>query len=186
MYVVVGHSIGLRAVMDEKLHEEITRGLWWFMCSLIGGVAICFIIFSYCFEQKLQKRVTRPIMELSNQIKNPKEFMAARNKSVDIYTRRSTFARKFTPTWLKDPGNSSNTSNDASTEIDMVSHRSSEQDTPKRGSSFGRTIIGRAFSSYERQLDQDQKMSNLKSINEVAALRSVFYNFFDTQAVNSN
>lgn len=65
MYVVVGHSVALRNVMDDKLHEEITRGLWWFMLSLIGGVAICFIIFSWVFERKLQKRVTHPIMELS-------------------------------------------------------------------------------------------------------------------------
>jgi len=65
MYIVVGHSVGLNLVMDEQLHKEITRGLYWFMFSLVGGVAICFVIFSYCFEQRLQVRVTKPIQELS-------------------------------------------------------------------------------------------------------------------------
>ena len=88
MYIVVGHSVGLNLVMDDMLHQEITRGLWWFMSSLVGGVAICFVIFSICFEKRLQVRVTKPIQELSQQIKNPKEFMAARNRGVDIYARR--------------------------------------------------------------------------------------------------
>ena len=66
MIVVVGHSAALRFVMDEKLHEEIARGLWWFMLSLLGGVAICFVLFSYCFERRLQTRVTKPIQKLSD------------------------------------------------------------------------------------------------------------------------
>lgn len=90
MYVVVGHSASLTYVMDEHLNDEIERGLVWFMLSLVGGVAVCFIIFSCCFERRLQVKVTKPISELSKQIKNPKEFMAARNKSVDFYARKNT------------------------------------------------------------------------------------------------
>lgn len=93
MYVVVGQSASLTYVMDEHLNSEIERGLVWFMLSLVGGVAICFIIFSCCFERRLQVKVTKPISELSKQIKNPKEFMSARNKSVDFYARKSTVAR---------------------------------------------------------------------------------------------
>lgn len=118
-------------------------------------------------------RVTRPIMELSRQIKNPKEFMAARNKSVDIYTRRSTMARK----------SSANSARETSAS-EIEASTPSRQSEKSRKSTIGR-IFGRAFkSSYEKQYEQDQKMSKLKSINEVAALRGVFYNFFDTQAVN--
>ena len=76
--------------MSEQLHKEIARGLWWFMLSLLGGVAICFIFLSYIFERVLQKRIAKPISELSKQIKNPSLFMAARNKSVDFYSRKST------------------------------------------------------------------------------------------------
>ena len=90
MYIVVGHSAALTFVMDEYLHAEITRGLWWFFGSLLAGVSICFIIFSICFERRLYTRVTRPISELSREIKNPKEFMAARNKANDVYARKGT------------------------------------------------------------------------------------------------
>ena len=79
--------------MDEYLNSEIARGLWWFMLSLLGGVAICFVIFSYYFERRMQRKVTQPISELSKQIKNPKEFMAARSKAVDVYSRKSTMVR---------------------------------------------------------------------------------------------
>ena len=53
MYIIVGHSSALRFVMSEYLHDEIARGLWWFMFSLLGGVAVCFMIFSYIFERRL-------------------------------------------------------------------------------------------------------------------------------------
>ena len=58
MYVFVGHSLGLKDVMNDKLKEEIGRGLWWFMLSLVGGVAICFVIFATYFQRRLQIRVT--------------------------------------------------------------------------------------------------------------------------------
>jgi hypothetical protein len=53
MYIVVGHSAALNYIMDEHLHDEIARGLWWFMLSLLGGVAICFFFFSCIFERRL-------------------------------------------------------------------------------------------------------------------------------------
>ena len=79
--------------MSEYLNTEIARGLWWFMLSLLGGVAICFVFFSYFFERRVQRQVTHPISELSKQITNPKEFMAARNKAIDPYARKSTMHR---------------------------------------------------------------------------------------------
>ena len=90
MFIVAGHSAALSFVMEDRLHEEISRGLWWFFGSLLAGVSICFIIFSICFERRLYTRVTRPISELSREIKNPKEFMAARNKANDVYARKGT------------------------------------------------------------------------------------------------
>ena len=85
MYLVVGHSAALRFVMSENLHSEISRGLWWFMFFLLSGVLVCFVGFSWIFERRLQIRVTRPILELSQQIKNPKEFMANRPESAEIF-----------------------------------------------------------------------------------------------------
>jgi hypothetical protein len=51
MYIVVGHSASLRFVMGEALTDEIQRGLIWFLGSLLGGVAIFFVIFSFAFER---------------------------------------------------------------------------------------------------------------------------------------
>ena len=39
-------------------------------------------------------------------------------------------------------------------------------------------------SEYVRQLEQDEKIAKLKSINEVEALRGVFYKLFDTSKSN--
>lgn len=85
MYVVVGQSSVLKFLMTEHLQNEISRGLWIFMISLMGGAFLCFVIFSIWFERHLQRKVTKPISELSMQIKNPKEFMASRIKSLEIY-----------------------------------------------------------------------------------------------------
>ena len=90
MYVIVGQSAVLRFVMSKELHDEIGRGLQWFTWSLLGGNAIVFIFLSFIFERRLQNQIAKPISELSKQIKNPHTFMAARNKSVDLYTRKST------------------------------------------------------------------------------------------------
>ena len=65
MYLIAGHSSALRFVMSENLHSEISRGLWWFMLFLLSGVLVCFIGFSWIFERRLQIRVTKPILELS-------------------------------------------------------------------------------------------------------------------------
>lgn len=51
MFVVVGHSASLRFVMGEALTDEIQRGLIWFLGTLLGGVAIFFVIFSFAFER---------------------------------------------------------------------------------------------------------------------------------------
>jgi hypothetical protein len=53
MTVVVGHSAALRYVMDRALEDEISRGLWWFFGSLLGGVAIFFVLFATIFERQL-------------------------------------------------------------------------------------------------------------------------------------
>ena len=94
MFIVVGHSKGLSSIMSESLQVEIVRELWWFYLSLLGGCSICFFVFSYCFERRLQLRVTKPITTLAKQIMNPKEFLKERNKAMDMYGRKNTVRRK--------------------------------------------------------------------------------------------
>ena len=76
MYIVVGQSDALGFLMSDYLYIEITRGLWWFWLSLLGGVFICFLVFWIITERRLYAKVTKPIQALDHQIKNPKEFMA--------------------------------------------------------------------------------------------------------------
>ena len=179
MYVVVGHSAALSLVMDEKLTLEISRGITLFLIALFASVLILFIAFSWAFERKLQVRVTKPISELSKQIKNPKEFMASRNKSVDMYARKATMMRK-----------ASRETTITSSDLDRTTDTSAVvRDTSasemRRGSSMGRTKLGQALggTDYRRQREQDEKISKFKTINEVQALRGVFYNFFEMKDV---
>lgn len=65
MYLIVGHSKALSSIMSEYLNEEIVRGVWWFYLSLLGGMTILLVIFSYVLERKLQFKVSRPISMLS-------------------------------------------------------------------------------------------------------------------------
>lgn len=95
--------------------------------------------------------------------------MAERNKALDFFNaRKQTLAR-----------NASTSSNDTTDRNSTTTTRMSTEGTLKRGNTFGSRVMG---TTYERQREQDEKVSKMKSINEVEALRSVFYNFFDTQS----
>ena len=72
MYVVVGQSGLLEEVMDNALDTELERELRWFILSLFGGVFILFVAFAVVFERRLQMRVTKPIIDLKDQLKNPR------------------------------------------------------------------------------------------------------------------
>jgi len=134
MYVVVGQSAALGYVMDEHLYDEISRGLWWFFAILLAGVAVCFITFSICFERRLQVRVTKPISKLSREIKNPKDFMSERQKSLEnAYSKSSKSARSSTfarPNQRNDSEASTNTtdSDRLSSSADMISARNKSID----------------------------------------------------------
>ena len=52
--------------MSARLDTELERELLWFYLSLLGGVAILFILFSIIFERRLQLRVTQPIIDLKD------------------------------------------------------------------------------------------------------------------------
>lgn len=49
-----------------------------------------------------------------------------------------------------------------------------------RGSSIGRTQVAHFSGTIARQREHEEKINKLKSINEVDALRGVFYSFFET------
>ena len=203
MYVIVGHSAELRFVTSEELHDEIARGLWWFMLSLLAGVALLFIFLAWYFERKLQGRIAKPIAELSKQIKNPKIFMAARNKSVDFYsrknTRRSFFSFDIRNTSKRNINGSA--SGYSSTDTDRIDDSEGNSmtarplvtdsdpfttpttPTSRRGSSIGRTRVAKMMErngTIAKMREQDESIAKFKKIDEVEALRGVFYSFFET------
>ena len=56
----------------------------------------------------------------------------------------------------------------------------------RRGSSIGRTKVAQMMGgTFARQREHDEKIAKMKSINEVEALRGVFYSFFEAGKVNS-
>lgn len=200
MYVIVGHSAELRFVMSEELHDEIARGLWWFMLSLLAGVALLFIFLAWYFERKLQGRIAKPIAELSKQIKNPKIFMAARNKSVDFYSRKNTRRSFFnfeSRNTSKRHTNNSVSGNNSSTDTDRMYDSEGNSMTARplvtdsdpftapsrRGSSIGRTRVAKMMErsgTIAKMHEQDESIAKFKTIDEVEALRGVFYSFFET------
>ena len=68
MYTVVGHSGALRFTMDDRLYEEISRGLYWFMLSLLGGAIIISFLLGLIYSICLQKKIVGPIQKLAKQI----------------------------------------------------------------------------------------------------------------------
>ena len=58
--------------MALALDKELDRELRWFYLSLLPSVALLFAIFTTMFERRLQKRVTKPIKDLTVQLKNPR------------------------------------------------------------------------------------------------------------------
>ena len=94
MRVIVGQRGSLKDVMDEELEKEISRGLLIFFLCLLGGSLLLFLVFSAIFERRLQIRVTKPISQLSKQIRNPKEFVTERNSAGDFYGNKKSHHRK--------------------------------------------------------------------------------------------
>ena len=175
MTVIVGQSGNLKYVMDDNLEQEISRGLLIFFLSLLGGSLLLFLVFSAIFERRLQIRVTKPISQLSKQIRNPKDFVNERNSAVDFpHGRKTSHRRNHSDTTMLRSG-TTRPSEPASTR-----HTARSTMIKGRGSSMGKTrvrdLVG---SSYSSQVEQDERLNKMKSINEVEALRNIFHSFFE-------
>lgn len=106
--------------------------------------------------------------------------MAARNKAIDIYNRNGSDRRKSWGDMFLFRNRASRASMSSGGSIDRQTTLDSA-----RGSSIGRTKVGQMFDTeYEKQRQQDDMMAGLKSINEVDALRGVFYKFFEMKDIN--
>lgn len=72
MYVICGQQGTLYATIRENLTQFIEEDLTWFQVILLFFNILIFVAFLFFFESRLQARVTTPITELTNAIKNPK------------------------------------------------------------------------------------------------------------------
>lgn len=79
-------------------------------------------------------------MDLSKEIKNPKEFMASRNKSNEIYMRKSTIGRRLF---------SASTVGDSDTDRGSDSARSLSETDKRRSSTMGMTDTKKVMSNTE-------------------------------------
>ena len=57
--------------IQDKLRDFINQDLLIFQISLLVFNIFVFVLFLFLFEKRLQKRVTKPIQELTREIKDP-------------------------------------------------------------------------------------------------------------------
>ena len=73
MSIVCGQQAEMTVDIKDKLKDFISRDLLFFQISLLVFNIFVFVLFLFLFEKRLQKRVTKPIQELTMQIKDPKK-----------------------------------------------------------------------------------------------------------------
>lgn len=135
--------------------------------------------------------MTKPISELSKQIRNPKEFMAARDYMNEIYSIKQSVSlkdralsfvlRKTTVSYDR----ASEQSKESKGSFGHTGKRAQSNEPKARGSSIGLTHVQRKVDgeAFAKEREQVEKMNKMKQVNEVDALRGVFYNFFDIKDV---
>ena len=74
MIVVCGQEASLLDLIKDNLQAFIKTDLIYFQLLLLVFNLMIFITFTMFFERRLQTKVTKPIQELTQQIKNPKDF----------------------------------------------------------------------------------------------------------------
>ena len=99
MYLVVGHSSALRFDMTDNLASEITDDLWLYMGGLSAVLFFFFFLFACIFVCRLRFKLTKPIGDLAEQIKNPQQFLANRDIAAKVFApptsrRLSTTSRR--------------------------------------------------------------------------------------------
>ena len=119
------------------------------------------------------------------QIKHPKEFMAARNKSVDFYSRQNNPKRSLSyDSRRQESGETDRSTTGRDTTMsdrDSILNGGARRTSTNTNAELTKHISGTEYSS---QREYDDKMSKLKTINEVEALRGVFYSFFEMKDVS--
>ena len=76
MIVICGQKSSLLELIKSNLRAFIKTDLIYFQLILLFFNMCIFVGFTWFFEKRLQTKVTKPIQELTKQIKNPKDFFS--------------------------------------------------------------------------------------------------------------
>lgn len=179
MYVVCGQQQSLKTKIRDNLKAFIRMDLTWFqIISLVLNILL-FLIFLFIFESRLQARVTKPIQELTNQIRNPKEFFAKKQKiERSMHRDRASSVRKDdqlhrADTMVTADSFAASPSNRA---MFSESARSTSAAEKREGTEVSRYSSRKSMEKKKRKSDKNE------SIDEVRALEGLFYSFFGSQA----
>ena len=174
MYLVVGHSSALRFAMSENLEAEITRGLLRYMLGLSVVILVSFLIFAVIFVCCLRSKLTKPIIALSKQITNPQEFLANKDESAEVFapsmqesrdsitTRRSSNRQSF--------GLFGNEPDAPDANLNTSMRLKSPRHMKKK--------ITLDEEELAKQHEREDKLTGNRKVNEIVALRAIFYSFF--------
>ena len=72
--------------IKDKLKDFINQDLLIFQIVLLVFNIFVFVLFLFLFEKRLQKRVTKPIQELTREIKDPKKYFNKESNFDNLHT----------------------------------------------------------------------------------------------------
>ena len=153
--------------IKDKLRDFINQDLLIFQISLLVFNIFVFVLFLFLFEKRLQKRVTKPIQELTKEIKDPKKYFNKESNFDNLHTEARNSHMQGRDTLEGD---------NRETTFTNVRGRSTQQ-------SHKREVTEKQFGLSTDKFDKQQTMEIKKKkkgpIDEVQALRQIFYTFFN-------
>ena len=154
--------------IKDKLKDFINQDLLIFQIVLLVFNIFVFVLFLFLFEKRLQKRVTKPIQELTKEIKDPKKYFNKDSNFNDLATEARQSHLQARDTLMEGDG------------------RETTFTRGGRGTQHGgdkRAVTEKQFGLSSDKFDKQQTMENKKKkkgpIDEVQALRQIFYTFFN-------
>lgn len=138
-----------------RINKFMTWQVWFFFLSTLLFNLAFFVVFIYFFEKKLNNSIVKPIMDLTSQIKDPNKMKEAQ---LLRGVRNST----------RDPRKTS------------IFDRKSESDRHTSVSMRDGTIRDTGIFDIEGG-EEDDIQQETGPVDEVEALKNVFYSFFSDQ-----
>ena len=160
--------------IKDKLRDFINQDLLIFQVILLVFNIFVFVIFLFLFEKRLQKRVTKPIQELTREIKDPKKYFNKESNFDNLHTEARQSQMQGRDTLEGDNRETLGT-------FTNVRGRSTQQ-SPKR--EVTEKQFGLSTDKFEKGQTMELKKKKKGPIDEVQALRQIFYTFFNANTTD--